>query len=341
MNRLALASLFTLAACDGGMIEQNLAAPSELTVSQLGVGLHLTWKDNSPDEDEFQIERKSGSGGFAMVASVVFDIVQYHDEPVAFDTPMTYRVRAMKGNVPSPYSAAVTATAMALTGTGGGGGSTDAGTGGGTGGGTTGGGGGTTGGGGGATGGGGGGAGRNLPPTCTIANPAAGVMVPFDQMVTFSANASDPEEGSLTGARVVWTSNRVTPSLGSGLTLTRTLPLPGVHTVTCTATDTQGLSGSSSVAITAFSPVARLNHPSNGETRAAANAVPFAGDGRDFYDGALPDAGLVWTSSIDGVIGTGRSFSRTISAGTNVITLTVTNSDGGTGSQSITLTMTP
>lgn len=326
MNRLVLVSLLTLTACDNGMIEQNVAAPSGLTVSQLGVGLHLTWKDNSPDEDEFQIERKSGNGGFAMVGTVVFDIEQYHDEPVTFDTPYTYRVRAMKGNLPSAYSAAVTATAMALTGTGGGGGTNDAGSGGGT-------------GGGGATGGGGGTS--NLPPTCSIATPDGGSVVPFDQMVTFSANASDPEEGSLTGSRVVWTSSLVTPSLGSGLTLTRTLPVPGVHTVTCTATDMQGLTGSGSIVITSFSPVARINHPSNGETRPAANAVPFIGDGRDFYDGAIPDAGLVWTSSLDGIIGTGRSFNRTLSAGTNVITLTVTNSDGGTGSQSLTLTITP
>ena len=318
MNRLALASLFTLAACGNGVIDQSLAAPSELAVYQLGIGLHLTWKDNSLDEDEFQIERKSGSGGFAMIAAVEFDIAQYHDEPVTFGTPYTYRIRAMKGSVPSAYTSAETATAMALAGTGGGGGGND-----------------------GGTGGGGGGGANNLPPTCTIATPDAGSVVPFDQMVTFSATASDPEEGALTGSRVVWTSNLVTPALGSGATLTRTLAPPGVHTVTCTATDAQGLTGSSSIVITSFSPVARINHPSNGETRPAANAVPFTGDGRDFVDGPIPDAGLVWTSSIDGAIGTGRTFNRTLSAGTNVITLTVTNSDGGTGSQSITLTITP
>lgn len=323
MNRLALASLITLAACDNGMLEQSLAAPSQLEVYQLGVGLHLTWKDNSPDEDEFQIERKSGTGGFAMVGSVEFDIAQYHDEPVTFGTPYTYRVRAIKGSLPSAYTEAMTATAMALSGTGGGG---------------------AMGGGGGATGGGGGGGGGgsvNLPPSCAISTPDAGAVVPFDQLITFSASASDPEEGSLTGARVVWTSNLVTPTLGTGLTLTRTLPTPGAHTVTCTATDAQGLTGSSSIAVTTFSPVARIDHPSNGETRPAANAVPFIGDGRDFVDGAIPDAGLVWTSSLDGVLGTGRSFNRTLSAGTNVITLTVTNSDGGTGSQSISLTITP
>ena len=319
MNRLALACLFTLTACGGGTIDQTLAAPSELKVSQLGVGLHVTWQDNSPDEDEFQIERKS-TGGFAMISSVVFDITQFHDEPVTFDTAYTYRVRAMKGSLPSAYSAPATGTAMALAGSGGGGGSSDGGTGGGA---------------------GGGGGSANQAPSCTITAPDAGSVAPYDQMITFSATATDPEEGALSGASVVWSSNLVTPPLGSGLTFTRTLPIPGVHTVTCRATDSQGLSATSSVTVTAFSPVARINHPSNGETRAAASSIPFVGDGRDFEDGALPDAGLVWTSSLDGVIGTGRTFNRSLSAGTNVITLTVTDSDGGTGAQSISLTITP
>ncbi len=295
MNRLALASLFTLAACVGGTADKPLTAPSELKVSQLGVGLHVSWKDNSSDEDEFQIERKS-TGGFAMIASVVFDITQFHDEPVTFDTAYTYRVRAMKGNVPSAYTSPVTGTAMGAA---------------------------------------------NQPPSCTIVAPDAGTTVPFDQAVTFTASATDPEDGALSGASVVWTSNLVTPPLGSGLTLTRTLPIPGVHTVTCRATDSQGLTGTSSMIVTAVSPVARINHPSNGETRAAANDIPFIGDGRDFEDGALPDAGLVWTSNLDGVIGTGRTLNRRLSAGTNIVTLTVTDSDGGTGAQSISLTITP
>ncbi|MDP2276574.1 MAG: hypothetical protein Q8K32_37920 [Archangium sp.] len=317
MNRLALSSLLAFTACGSATIDPPLfPAPTELMVYQLGIGLHLTWKDNSLDEDEFQIERKS-NGGFATIGSVVFDIAQFHDEPVTFDTAYTYRVRAMKGNVPSAYSNAATATAMALAGSGGGGGSNDAG-----------------------TGGGGGGGASNLPPTCMISAPV-GSAVPYDQAVTFTASASDPEDGALSGASVVWTTNLATPPLGSGLTLNRTLPVPGVHTVTCRATDAQGLSGSSSVTVTAISPLARINHPSDGETRAAANMVPFAGDGRDFEDGALPDAGLVWTSNLDGVIGTGRTFSRQLSAGTNIITLTVTNSDGGTGAQSISLTITP
>ena len=49
----------------------------------------------------------------------------------------------------------------------------------------------------------------------------------------------------------------------------------------------------------------------------------FAGTGSDPEDGTLTGASLVWTSSINGQIGTGTSFSTTtLSAGTHTITLT-------------------
>ena len=40
-------------------------------------------------------------------------------------------------------------------------------------------------------------------------------------------------------------------------------------------------------------------------------------------------------------IGTGVMFNRSLSAGTNVVTLTVTDSDGNTGTDTVTLTITP
>src|SRR6185295_20279761 len=145
----------------------------------------------------------------------------------------------------------------------------------------------------------------------------------FDQSVTFTA---------LADAGIEWTSNLSSTPLGTGPSFSRTLPVPGVHTVTC---------GSDSVVVTSQSPWASITHPGDGETRPSASAVPFVGNGKDFWDGVVPDAGMLWTSSIDGVIGTGRTFSRVLSAGTNVVTLKVTNSDGGTHTKSITLNMTP
>src|SRR5262249_13428253 len=53
-------------------------------------------------------------------------------------------------------------------------------------------------------------------------------------------------------------------------------------------------------------------------------------------DGNLT-AGLVWTSSLDGTLGTGGSFSRTLHAGTHTVTARVPDSSGLTGSATFTV----
>ena len=84
-------------------------------------------------------------------------------------------------------------------------------------------------------------------------------------------------------------------------------------------------------------PTATINHPGDGETRDAGDDIPFVGVGSDAEDGALTGAALVWTSSLAGQFGTGASFDAALEAGTHVITLTVTDSDGNEGTDSITL----
>lgn len=180
----------------------------------------------------------------------------------------------------------------------------------------------------------------DLAPTCTITAPLDATVQDYDDDFVFVATASDPEDGTLSGASVVWSSSLVAASLGTGLSTTELLP-PGVHTITCTATDSAGNTGTDTIIVTSRSPVAAIFHPGDGETRAASGAIPFVGQGRDFEDGMRTGAALVWTSSIDGMIGTGTSFSRTLSPGTNVVTLTVTDSSGNTGTDTVTLTITP
>lgn len=105
-----------------------LAAPSGLSAAALGSGIHLTWKDNSADETEFEIERKeSADAPFAKIGSVAFDVVQIHDTGVTAGRSYIYRVRGVgSGGVKSAYSNETTATAPAsATGSGG---LTDAGT---------------------------------------------------------------------------------------------------------------------------------------------------------------------------------------------------------------------
>jgi chitinase len=85
-------------------------------------------------------------------------------------------------------------------------------------------------------------------------------------------------------------------------------------------------------------PVATINHPGDGETRPVNQPIPFGGTGTDVEDGTLTGASLVWTSSLEGQIGTGENFSGTLTQqGAHQITLTVTDSDGNDGTASITL----
>ena len=89
-------------------------APTSLTATQMGTGIHVTWKDNSSDESEFELERKEGSGAFAKVASVVFDTVQFHDTSVAAGLSYTYRGRAIGASgAKSAYTNEATMTAPA------------------------------------------------------------------------------------------------------------------------------------------------------------------------------------------------------------------------------------
>ena len=134
-----LLGLGLIAAC-AGSTGGDADKPTNLTASPMGGGVHLTWKDNSTDEEEFELERKIGAApGFAKLAAVPFDSVSYHDADVTYGTSYTYRVRAKVGAGFSSYTNEATAVPGGSTGTGGG----SAGTGGGTGG--TGGGGGSTG----------------------------------------------------------------------------------------------------------------------------------------------------------------------------------------------------
>lgn len=85
------------------------------------------------------------------------------------------------------------------------------------------------------------------------------------------------------------------------------------------------------------SPMADIFHPGDMETRDAGLPIPFIGSATDAEDGDLTGASLVWASDIGGQIGTGTMFDAPLSAGTHVITLTATDSDGNTGTDSLTL----
>jgi hypothetical protein len=87
-------------------------------------------------------------------------------------------------------------------------------------------------------------------------------------------------------------------------------------------------------------PTASITSPTDGSAYTQGDTISFSGTGEDAEDGTLSGASLLWTSSIDDQIGTGTSFTRDdLSAGTHTITLTATDSEEATGSDSVSITI--
>ena len=98
-------------------------------------------------------------------------------------------------------------------------------------------------------------------------------------------------------------------------------------------------SDSCSTSATNAPPTAKITQPANGATFNVGDPVAFAGTATDPEDGNLT-ASLTWSSSRDGAIGTGGSFTRSdLTPGVHTITASVTDSDGRVGSSAITLTV--
>jgi uncharacterized protein YjdB len=86
-------------------------------------------------------------------------------------------------------------------------------------------------------------------------------------------------------------------------------------------------------------PIVYIDYPADGSVSGVGHEIYFAGWARDGRtELPLPASALVWTSSLDGRIGTGESFRTTaLSAGEHVITLTATTEQGLSNSFSITV----
>jgi len=89
----------------------------------------------------------------------------------------------------------------------------------------------------------------NNPPVVTVTSPAGNTMVLDTDFVSLQAGATDTEDGDV-GTSLVWSSS-LDGALGSGASIVTQLS-EGVHTLTATATDSLGKSGSTNLTVTSY-----------------------------------------------------------------------------------------
>lgn len=186
---------------------------------------------------------------------------------------------------------------------------------------------------------------KNEPPTAAISSPSDADSFTAGASVSFAGSGTDAEDGTLTGSSLVWTSNK-DGQIGTGTSFSTSGLSVGTHTVTLTATDSKGATGTASIQLTIESggsgenqaPSVSITAPADGFEVLQGNPLTFTGSGNDPEDGALTGASLVWTSDKDGQIGTGTSFSTSsLSLGVHTITLTGKDGQGATATASVTV----
>lgn len=181
---------------------------------------------------------------------------------------------------------------------------------------------------------------ENTAPQATISRPQDGTIWPDPTSVTLTGVGTDTEDGTLPPEALAWTSS-LDGALGTGNQID--VPLStGAHTLTLTVTDSEGLTGSASVGITVTadnaSPLATITEPLDGTTVLEGSTVVLSGTAVDAEDGALMGASLTWTSSVDGLLGTGTTVSWTApTIATHTVVLTAVDSRGAEGRAAIQL----
>ena len=86
-------------------------APTGLAGTAAGATqIDLTWTDNSAGETGDEVQRKTGSGDFATLATVAANSTSYSDTTATEATTSTYRVRAINSGANSDFTSEVSVT---------------------------------------------------------------------------------------------------------------------------------------------------------------------------------------------------------------------------------------
>ncbi len=157
---------------------------------------------------------------------------------------------------------------------------------------------------------------------------------------TATGHYSDGTTADITGD-AAWSSSNAAIATVSNKLLTSSGGLASAVSLGQTAITAAlgGISGTTNLYVINYAPTAVITLPANNAAFNSGSTITFEGSASDHEDGVLSGNSLVWTSSIDGNIGTGNTFSRTLSQGTHTITLTATDSKGDIDTAATTITV--
>jgi hypothetical protein len=112
-----------------------------------------------------------------------------------------------------------------------------------------------------------------------------------------------------------------------------------------TVTDDDGATGSDTVTITVNdtapsnnAPSVTFDQPEDGAAFGSNETIALAATATDPEDGVISN-NIIWTSDLDGNLGTGATLSTTLSVGVHILTASITDSGGSSASDSVTITV--
>ncbi len=174
--------------------------------------------------------------------------------------------------------------------------------------------------------------GGNQPPVVTIDSPVHGATYHEGDTESFTATATDTEDG-LISAAIGWSSS-LDGGFGAGASADTVLSV-GNHTVSAQVTDSGGSIGTDSISVTVNNVVPDVTITGPATTNyIEGDTVTFTGTATD--SGEI-DPIISWSSDLDGVLGAGSSVDARLSVGSHTVTAAAMDTEGGTGTDTLTI----
>ncbi len=152
----------------------------------------------------------------------------------------------------------------------------------------------------------------NSVPVAEIEEPENGDYFKAGDAIEFVGSGTDIEDGALTGAALTWKAGSA--AFGTGETVSHSLSA-GDHVISLEAKDSQGAVGKAAIIIHVVSnlpPECVILEPDDGDSFEEGQTVYFQAECTDPEGETIDPNKIVWTSSLEGPLGTGSTTQATL-----------------------------